>query len=148
MTVTQELTASQMETVRKTEWDKATEEHGEKFPQLMDVLRDSTPEPFQKAISALDDWSRVAVHLAENEADRDALVELFNANQTRGAAELGKLEDRLKPAAKTEAAEEKTVKKPLKAVAGGPLGIAPRIDLNKAPMRDFKAEVNRMLGKK
>ncbi len=147
-TVTQELTASQMETARKTAWDEAVKEHGEEFPKLMDALRDSTPPEFQVAVSALDNWSGVAIHLAKNEADRDALVELFNANQTRGAAELGKLEDRLKPAAKTEATEEKTVKKPLRAVAGGALGIAPRIDLNKAPMSVFKSEVNRMLGKK
>ncbi len=147
-TVTQELTASQMETARKTAWDEAVKEHGEEFPKLMDALRDSTPPEFQVAVSALDNWSGVAMHLAKNEADRDALVELFNANQTRGAAELGKLEDRLKPAAKTEATEEKTVKKPLRAVAGGALGIAPRIDLNKAPMSVFKGEINRMLGKK
>jgi hypothetical protein len=146
--VESKLAEREMTILRKQAWDKAVVEHGEEFPKLMDALRDATTEPFQKAVSLLDHWDIVAVHLAKNEDERNAFVELFNANPDRAKMELGKLEDRLKPAAKTEATETQPVKRPLRAVAGGALGIAPRIDLNKAPMSVFKGEINRMLGKK
>jgi hypothetical protein len=146
--VSKELTERQSQEAGKKAWDEAATKHGAEFPSLMDTLRASVPPEMQQAISALDDWSGVAVHLAKNEAERAVLVEKFKTAPLAAIAQLGKLEDRLKPAAQPPADDKPPLPRPLKAVAGGPLGTAPPVDLEKASMSVFKGEINRMLARK
>ncbi len=73
--VESKLAEREMTILRKQAWDKAVVEHGEEFPKLMDALRDATTEPFQKAVSLLDHWDMVAVHLATG------IAFLVNADQ-------------------------------------------------------------------
>lgn len=144
--VSQELTEQQTREANQRAWNEAATKHGAEFPSLMETLRETLPVKLQTAISALDDWSAVAVHLAKNEADRTALLDKFKTSPDAAIAHLGKLEDRLKPAAK--AVDEEPLPKPLKAVAGGVRGTTQPIDLDKASMEVFKREVNRRLGRK
>ena len=151
-TVQKEFTEQQAKLAQKKEWEVATAKHGADFPQLMDTLAANTPVEIQRAISALDDWSTVAVHLAKNEEERTALVEEFKTSPHRAIAKLGKLEDRLKPEAVKPAAEpvkepakEPVLPKPLKAVGGDAPGSNGRVDLNKASMPEFLNEIERMV---
>jgi len=144
-TVEQKLTERQASQERQKAWDAATVTHGAEFPALMDVLSASTPVGLQRAISALGDWSGVAVHLAKNEAERDALVAEFKTNEYSAIAKLGKLEDRLKPVAKTEsAAKPEELPRPLKPVAGN-VSSTGVTDLEKADMRTFRQELAKLV---
>lgn len=144
-TVSKELTERQAKEAQQKQWDVATEKHGKDFPALMDTLAATTPVDMQRAISALEDWSAVAVHLAKNETERNALVEEFKTSPFSVFAKLGKLEDRLKPAAKTAADDEKPLPKPLKPVAGDAPGRTARVDLDKASDAEALGEIVRML---
>lgn len=142
-TVKQELQQQQLNEARKQAWDEATVKHGKDFPAMMDSLAENTPVDFQRAVSDLDDWSGVAVHLAKNEAERNALVAEFKLRPFAVIAKLGKLEDRLKPEAK---ASTETLPKPLKPVGGGPTGANTKVDLNdpKLSYSEIAKELERM----
>lgn len=145
-TVSRELTERQAKEQQIREWNAATEKHGAEFPALMATLAQTTPAKFQEAVSALEDWSGVAVHLAKNEAERNALVELFKASPLAAIAKLGKLEDRLKPEAKPAPVKEETqLPKPIKPIGGAPAGRAGRVDLDKASDGEALGEIERML---
>lgn len=146
-TVSKELTERQAKEAQQKEWEAATAKHGADFPALMDALAAKTPVGLQRAISELDDWSTVALHLAKDDAEHSALVEEFKERPARAIAKLGKLEDRLKPAA-TEAAakkEETPLPKPLKPVGGDAPGRNGRVDIDKASDADALGEIGRML---
>lgn len=103
----------------KERWDGAVKEHGETFSSKMDTLLAAIPEPMQLAISALDGWSKVAVHLADNPAEMKAMADQFTAHHVGSAgflkavAQLGRLEDKLTTVAKEP---EKEIAKPAKAL--------------------------------
>lgn len=144
-TIERKLTERQARDAQQKEFKAATEKHGKEFPALMDTLAETTPVEFQTAVSALEDWSGVAVHLAKNEAERKALVELFKTSPLQAIAKLGKLEDRLKPEAKP-AKEETPLPKPLKPVGGDAPGGTARVDLNspKTSFSEMAREFERM----
>lgn len=143
-TVSKELTERQAKEAQQKEWDAATAKHGAKFPGLMAALAGAIPEDMQLAISDLEDWSGVAVHLSENETERAALVQEFKTNPRRVIAKLGKLEDRLKPEAKAPE-KETSLPKPLKPVAGDAPGNTKRVDIETASVSEVQAEFKRML---
>jgi len=144
-TVQREFTQQQAKEAQQKEWATATEKHGADFPALMKTLADNTPEPLQAAISELEDWAGVAVHLAKNDDERTSLVEEFKKSPARAIAKLGKLEDRLTPEAKTAPAKEETLPKPLKPVGGDAPGGAKPFDPDKASTPEALAHYRRML---
>lgn len=154
-TVTAELAATQQKAQEKQEYDDAAKKHGAEFPALMKSLIENTSPELQRAISVLDDWSGVAVHLAKpaNAAERTALVEKFAAIEaaapdgkvkafTAAISALTALEHRLKPAAKPAA--EKPLPAPLTAVAGAASATG-AVDLDKEdrPYLTLKRELER-----
>lgn len=144
--VEQELTARQKQADLTREWDAAKKEYGAEFPKLMEKLAESAPEGLQVAISMLSDWPRVAAHLAKTPDELHSMVEKFNTNPYGAIAELGKLEDRLKPAPKTEPA--KTVEKPLPpppAKPGGQATATAAVNLDTADMATFSRTVRPIL---
>lgn len=94
------FTQRQQEAKAKERWDEAVKTHGAEFPKLMDAARAIAPEGLQAAISALDNWSGVAVHLAKNEAQLKELAAEFQANPYKAIATLGRIEAGLKTAPK------------------------------------------------
>lgn len=153
-TVEERLTARQREDSLKRDWDGATEEHGAEFPEHMKTLAASSPEGLQLAISGLDNWSQVAVHLAKTPAELKALAAKWDVNPYAAVAELGKLEARLqtesKPPdpAKTPA---KAAPKPLSAPPPKPGGNASPIvavDLEAADQGVFNREMKAILARR
>ena len=142
--VRKELTEQQGREAAMKAWDAATTKHGEEFPTLMESLKGSVPVKLQEAISTLDNWSDIAVHIAKNEGDRNELVEKFKVSPTAAMVHLGKLEAKLTPAAQVEQSE-KPLPRPLKPIAGGPSSSVKPIDLDKAPMSQFTAEISSRL---
>lgn len=94
------ITARNQEADNKKAWDAAAQEHGADFPALMDTVRaGSTPE-LQSALSSLDNWSGVAVHLARNPEKLAGIAAKFKANPVAAIADLGRLEAVIAEAAK------------------------------------------------
>ncbi len=145
-TVTQEITANRQAEEGKRLWDSAVKDHAD-LPTMAPQVVEHSPEGLQLAISALDNWAGVTVHLGKNPEELAALVEAFNANPYRGVTELGKLEERLKPATKQAATSTATkpLPAPLKPVGGGASATTPKVDMENAPFHVFKSEVKRML---
>lgn len=144
-TVAQEFTANQEREEGRRKWDTALKDHAE-LPQMAPQVIENSPEGLQVAISALDNWAGVTVHLGKNPGELAALVQQFKANPHRAVAELGKLEDRLKPAPKqAAAAPDKPLPKPLAPVGGGASASTPKVDMENAPFSAFKSEVRRAL---
>ncbi len=97
---------------------EAAKEHKE-FEAMADLVVAGSPEGLQLAISNIEDWAGVTVHLGKHPEELRALVQKFEKNPYAAVAELGRLEDRLKPV--TKQAEPKAAAKlpePLRAVAG------------------------------
>jgi len=124
------------------------------FAPLMDALAQELPIDLQRAVSALDDWATVAVHLAQNDDVRAELIESFKADRLRTIAKLGKLEDKLSPAAKTakpdEDEEEETLPPPARAIGGAARGAVKTKPLHEMVAKngdvgDFLNEVGRQL---
>ena len=109
--VKEEFTQQQIKDTAAKRWAEAIKIHGADFPELMEHAQAGTPEGLQLAISALDDWSDVAVYLAKNPAKRAELVTKFKINPYAAIATLGRIEDSLKPAPKP--VEAKPEVKPL-----------------------------------
>jgi hypothetical protein len=145
--VRREMTEQQKRQETEAQWKAAVAKHGQDFEGLMSRLASATTPQFQQAVSNLEDWSSVAVHLAKNEAELQALQTQFSANPYAAIAALGRLEYRLKPGA--DASEKPAPQvpkvKPLKEVAGGPSGTSAPIDLDKADFGTFKKQVRLML---
>lgn len=116
-TFAQESSAREQQAAHKTAWDSAVKEHGAEFPTLVKTVTDQTSEGFQTAVSQLEDWPRVAVHLAKNQAELTEIAGLFERNPYQAVAKLGQLQAKLQPAPKTAAAAE-TLPEPPKKVGG------------------------------
>jgi len=115
------------------------------------VVENSTPE-FQLAVSALDNWAGVTVHLGKHPEELTAIVAKFKANPVGAIADLGKLEERLKPAPKqAEKAPEKMLPAPPRTAGGSASASTPRLNLEraeaveKATDEELIAEFGRML---
>lgn len=144
-TVSREFTERQVADALQKEWEAASEEQGADFPAHMETLKTSTPEQFQIAVSGLENWAAVAVHLAKNEAERNALVEKFKTSPYSAIADLGKLEARLTTAVTKEpaAAPAKKLPAPLKPIAGGAQTVQATA-LGDLPMDKFKQEMTKL----
>ncbi len=148
-TVKEQLSAQQREESLTKDWNEATEEHGADFRANMATLRDSTPEGLQMAISGLDNWSAVAVHLAKAPDELKALADKWNTNQYAAVADLGKLEARLQAGTKPpEAVKPKPAAKPLPpppAKVGGAASTVQSVDLETADQATFNRTVQAYL---
>lgn len=102
----------------QTKWDAAVTKHGKDFPALMDSARALAPDGLQVAISSLDNWDTVAVHLAKNPTQLKELATAFQQNPTKAIATLGRIEAALTSTEKTPATTEKPLPAPLKKVGG------------------------------
>jgi hypothetical protein len=143
-TVEQEFTQRQEQAASKVRWDAAIKTHGDKFPELMATAQATAPEGLQLAISALDDWSGVAVHLAKNPAQLKELAAKFDANPYAAIATLGRIEASLNPAPK--AAAEPLPKPPV--VEGGKSSATiGAFDYEAASMSQLRAHVTKLRGR-
>ncbi len=145
-TVESEFTAKQAMEESKRAWSDAAKAHSD-LQEMADTVVASSPEPLQLAISALDNWADVTVHLGKNPVELEALVRAFQTNPYKGVADLGKLEARLTMDSKqTEPikAVEKPLPTPLKPVAGSASASVPKVDLEKADDASFMKEIRRM----
>jgi len=153
--VDKQLTERELQ--RNVEQKRADAEavHGADFPSLMDTLAQNSPEGLQKAISGLDNWSGVAVQLAQKPEELAALVAIYQANPAKAVAQLGRIEFQLEQAAATPAPKPPAIParaaaspKPLPDPAprvGGSASAAVPLDLNTlaGDMPAFKAEMKR-----
>jgi hypothetical protein len=99
-------------------WDTAVKKHGDEFPALMDKACAVAPQGLQLAISGLENWSDVAVHLAKNPAQLQELSAKFESNPYAVIATLGRIEASLTSKVTTPAATEKPLPEPLAKVGG------------------------------
>lgn len=144
-TSAQEFKAREQQTAQQQAWNAAVKEHGDTFPGLVKSVTDQTSEAFQTAVSQLEDWPRVAVHLAKNQEELNTIVAEYERNPHRGMAALGRLEAKLKPTPKTAAAETVLPNPPK--VVGGAAAATGAIDLSdgRQSMSTFKAGLRKML---
>lgn len=70
------------------------------FNAHMKALVDGAPEGLQSAISSLDDWASVGVHLAKNPAKLTDLATMYGINPYAAIIKLGNLQASLKTATK------------------------------------------------
>ncbi len=113
----------------KARMDEAVKVHGEDFPDLIEKAYKDAPPGLGQAISALDNWSGVAKHLASNPARLAEVTAKFNANPVAAIAELGRIEAALK--APNKAAAEPLPAPPAK-VGGGASATAGAFDYENA----------------
>ncbi len=142
----QEFKAREQQTANQRTWDAAVKEHGKEFPALMKTVTDQTSEAFQTAVSQLEDWPRVAVHLGKNPAELVAIAAEHGRNPMRGMAALGRLEASLKPAPKAAAAEADPLPEPPKKI-GGAAAATSAVDLSdgRISFSAFKERAEKML---
>ncbi len=144
-TVEQELTAKQALEESKRAWSEGAKAHSD-LQEMAEAVVANSPEPLQLAISALDNWAGVTVHLGKNPVELEALVRAFQTNPYKGVADLGKLEARLSTSSKQAEPPkaEKPLPAPLKPVAGSASASKPNVDLEKADDKTFMAELRSM----
>lgn len=144
-TFAQESSAKEQQAAHKTAWDSAVKEHGAEFPTLVKSVTDQTSEGFQTAVSQLEDWPRVAVHLAKNQAELAEIAGLFERNPYQAVAKLGQLQAKLQPAPKTATPAE-TLPDPPKKV-GGAAAATSAVDLSdgRLSFSAFKAGAQKLL---
>ena len=146
-TVESKFQERQSQQAAQVRWDSAVAEHGDKFEVAVKTVTDAAPEPMQLAISALDNWSKVAVHLAANPAELTALADQFKAHPPgspgffKAVAQLGRLESQITTTAqKTDAKPAlKVVPAPLKRITADPGEGASHFDPDKADMSSVRA---------
>jgi hypothetical protein len=106
---------------RQEKWDAAVKEHGKEFPALMETVQAHSGEGLQLAISQMEGWSKVAVHLAKNPAQLEQLNTEFSTNPYEVIAKLGRIRDAITVDPKTKAttaAATKPLPEPLAKVGG------------------------------
>ena len=128
-------------------WDEAVKKHGKEFQGLMDSATALAPQGLQVAISQLDNWSDVAVHLAKNPDKLKELSATFTQNPTKAIATLGRIE-----AAITAKTESKPATQPLPEPLLKPGGTASvstaslQDSLEKGSMSQFKGAMKKLVG--
>ncbi len=120
--------ANQEEKARKAKsqerWDAAVAKHGEEFSSLMDTAIAIAPPGLQLAITGLDNWSDVAVHLAKDTKQLKELAAKFATNPYAAIATLGRIEAALISKASTPAAV-KPLPEPITKVGGNSSATGP-----------------------
>jgi hypothetical protein len=129
----------------KAKWDQAIKVHGDKFQSKVDAVIAASPVPFQKAVGDLDNWHGVAVALADSPEKLADLVAIYKTNPHRGIAALGVFEKSLEAPTKSPGAA--ALPKPPSKVGGKSSPSEGTIDLQTVGMSQFKAAVNRSLGR-
>ncbi len=141
--VEQEFTQRHQETAAKEKWSAAvtaqtaagTIKDAAEFSTLMEKAQEIAPEGLQKAISSLDDWAGVAIHLAKDGAKLKELATLFGTNPYAAIAKLGRIEASLKTASKP--AVEPLPDPPAKD-GGGASATVGAFDIGAASMRQLR----------
>ena len=129
--VEQEFLTRQAAEEGKRAWNEAAAKHAE-LPEATKVVLDGSTPDFQVALSSLENWPGVTVHLGKHPEELSAVVEKFKANPVSAIADLGALQERLKQAptqAKTEKQPEKMPAAPPKRVGGQASVSTPRLNL-------------------
>ncbi len=115
--------------------------HGKGFDGMRQQIVDGTPEGLQIEIGSNEEWPDTVAHLAKNPDEMAALSALYSKNPSMAIRELGRLEDRLKkppaPITPPAAVAASTIPPPPARVGGG-ASVAPKVDMEKAPMSVFK----------
>ncbi len=147
--VVSEMTAAQAGRESKQAFEAGLKEHPD-LQQHADTVLANSPEPIQIAISALDNWAGVTVHLGKHPEELAALVQSFQVNPYAAVAQLGKLEAKLsapKQAVAAAAGATKTLPPPPKSIGGGANASTPAVDLNSegTTYRDMKKEFKRLI---
>lgn len=100
-TVEEKFQEREAQKAAQVRWDAAVTEHGDKWESSVKTVIETAPEAMQLAISALDNWSKMAVHLAANPAELTALADQFKAHPPgspgffKAVAQLGRLEEKI-----------------------------------------------------
>lgn len=144
-TLEQEFTDRQRKTAgeaKRAEGVKAQIEAGTikdaaEFTALMDKAQELAPDGLQMAISSLDNWHGVAVHLAKSPDKLTELATMFEANPYAAVAKLGRIEASLKTAPK---AAEKELPNPPAKDGGGASASGGAFDINKANVAQIRRE--------
>lgn len=97
-------------------WDAAVKEHGAEFPALMDTVVANSSEQFQLAVSSMEGWDKLAIHLGKNEAKLKELSGEFATNPYEVVAQLGRMRDSLQTT--KPAIQAKPLPEPLAKVGG------------------------------
>lgn len=140
----QEFTQRQQQDAAKVKWDAAIEtektagtiKDAKEFAALMAKAQEVAPEGLQAAISSLDNWSGVAVHLAKDPAKLAELATMFNANPYAAVARLGRIEASLKSASKPAA---EPLPDPPAKQGGAASAATGALDLEKADMSQVRS---------
>src|SRR6478736_5247791 len=143
-TVRAELEREKQQKAVNERWDAAVAEHGDTFEAKAKAVSDAAPKEMQIAISALDHWSKVAVHLADHPEEMTALATQFKANPYAATAALGKLEAKLSaPPPEPKIAKEKEPPPPLKKAPAASVSGDSSFDWGKATMAQKAAHLKR-----
>lgn len=134
---------------------EALKQHGkEVLESAIEGFKEKAPADFQKAISQLDTWPAMVIHLNAHPAELKTITDIFAASQYRGVAALGKLESSL-----AQKAQAPKTEKPVPVVAppvplpappaavGGKSSPVGAIDLEKVSMTRFKQEITKRLAR-
>lgn len=141
--VREELERERQQKAADERWNAAVTEHGANFEAKAQKVAAETPKEMQIAISALENWSKVAVHLADNPSEMAALVAQFKSNPYAATAALGKLEAKVTaPPPVVSKAKEKEPPPPLKkAPAAADASADSAFDWSKATMQQKRAHL-------
>lgn len=134
--------AREQQAKAQVKWDAAIATHGKEFPALMAKAQEVAPEGLQHAISALDDWSGVAVHLAKDPAKLKELAAEYEANPVRAIAKLGRIEASLKSAAKP--ATEPVLPNPPAKDGGGSSASVGAFDIEASKMSQIRRHATKL----
>jgi chemotaxis protein histidine kinase CheA len=146
-TVESKFQERQQRQAAQDRWDSAVAEYGDKLEPSVKTVAETAPEHMQVAISALDNWSKVAVHLAANPAELTALADQFKAHPPgspgffKAVAQLGRLEAQITTNAPKADAKPalKVVPAPLKRITADPGEGASHFDPDKADMSQVRS---------
>lgn len=146
--IEQKAAATNAQKTAQDRWDAAVAKHkaaGVDFPALMESARALAPEGLQVAISSLDNWDGVALHLAQNPDKLKDLAVSYQQNPTKAIATLGRIEAALTPQGTKPATQEKPLPEPLKKVGGS--ASASGQDLQSQIENGSMASVKALVGK-
>ncbi len=112
------------------------------FNAHMETLVAGAPDGLQNAISSLDDWAAVGVHLAKNPSKLADLATMYGANPYAAIIKLGNLQASLKPA--TKPADEPKLPNPPAKEGGGASASSGAFDIEKASIHQMRRQAEKL----